>query len=79
MGPMATLDQLLDTQRLDEVTERARKVEFRRTFLTVLAGMLFGVGWLAARVLGGVWLGVVWVAVAVKVGWVEGRKPFRNP
>lgn len=71
---MTTLDQLLDTQRLDRITAEARQVQVGRTLLTVLAAVLFGVGWIVARTVNALWLGLAWSAVAVKVGWVEGRR-----
>lgn len=76
---MATLDQLLDGQRLDRITEQARDVHFGRFLLTVLAGLLYGVGWIAAKTFGGLWLALAWTAVAVKVGWQEARKQEPKP
>jgi hypothetical protein len=70
----ATLDELLDTDRLDRITAEARKVEFGRTVLTVLAAILFGVGWLTARAFGLSWLSLAWAVTAVRLGWQEGRK-----
>jgi hypothetical protein len=67
---MAVLDQV----PLEDITARARQVEFGRVLLTLIAALLYGVGWLAAKVLGGIWLAFVWSAVAVKVGWTEARK-----
>lgn len=75
---MATLDQLFDAQRVDRITEQARQIHFGRFLLTVLAGLLYGIGWIAARAFGGLWLALTWTAVAVKVGWQEGRKPARK-
>lgn len=75
---MATLDQLLDGKRLDRITAEARQVHFGRVVLTVIAAVLYGIGWIAARTFGVIWLAAAWTAVAVKVGWVEGRKPPRK-
>lgn len=60
---------------VDRITAQAREVRFWRTVLTALAGVLFGLGWLAARGFAAVWLAVSWAVVAVRVGWREGRKP----
>jgi hypothetical protein len=54
---------------LDAITEQARQVRFWRTVLTVIAGVLFGAGWLVAKM----WLAAAWSAVAVREGWREGR------
>jgi len=59
---------------LDRITAQARQVRFWRTVLTVLAGLLFGVGWLVAKAFGVMWLAVAWSAAAVKVGWQEARR-----
>lgn len=56
---------------LRDINAQARDVEFGRTVLTILAAVLFGVGWLAAKTVGAVWLALAWSAVAVKVGWNE--------
>jgi len=61
-----------DRVPVDEISERARKVSFARTALTVLAGLLFGLGWVVARAFRVAWTAVVWCAVAVQVGWREG-------
>lgn len=72
---MVTLDALLDTQRLDRITAEARQVHFWRTVLTVIAALLFGLGWVVARAFGLLWLVMAWTATAVRLGWQEGRKP----
>ena len=46
-----TLDELMDTDRLDRITVEARKVQFGRTVLTVVAAVLFGLGWVTAAAL----------------------------
>lgn len=55
------------------ITTEARDVRFGRTALTLIAAVLFAVGWIAGKVLGGIWLALAWSATAVKVGWVEAR------
>lgn len=70
---MAFLDSVLQRVPVDRITVEARRVEFRRVVLTVLAGLLFGMGWAAYRVVAAAWLVLAWCAVAVKVGWVEAR------
>jgi hypothetical protein len=59
------------TQRvaLDQITREARQVRFGRVLLAVFAAVFFAVGWCAGRSV----LAVAWCAVAVRVGWQEGR------
>lgn len=59
---------------LDRINAQAREIHFWRTVLTVLAGMLFGVGWMVAKAFGVGWLAFAWSAAAVRVGWQEGRR-----
>jgi hypothetical protein len=70
---------------VDRVSTEARRVEFTavavsaiRTLLTVVAGVLYGVGWIAARVFAAAWLCLVWSATAVRLGWQEGRRSGRG-
>jgi hypothetical protein len=67
---MAFFDQVL----VEKITTQARDVHFGRVVLTAVAAVLFGLGWITARAFGVLWLVLVWAAVAVKVGWSEGRK-----
>lgn len=64
----------VDTVVLDRITTQAREIKFSRVLLTVLAGIFYGLGWITARAFGVIWLAMTWTAVAVKVGWQEGRK-----
>lgn len=69
---------VLDRVPIDRISAEAREVRFGRTLLTVVAAILFGIGWLAAKVVGLVWRAVAWCAIAVKVGWLEARKGGRT-
>jgi hypothetical protein len=62
---------------LDEITAQAREVKFGRTLLTLIAAVLFGLGWLVAKFFGVTWLVLAWCAVAAREGWREGRRPRR--
>jgi hypothetical protein len=42
--------------------------------LTILAAVLWSVGWLAAKVS----LAVLWLTAAVRLGWSDGRTPRRR-
>jgi len=66
-------DQVL-TER---ITAEARQVHFCRTVLTVVAGLLFGLGWVSYKALAGLWFVAAWVGAAVKVGWQEARTTDR--
>lgn len=59
---------------LDRITEQARQVKFWRTVLTALAGLLFGVGWVAAKGFAVLWLVACWSVAAARVGWQEARR-----
>lgn len=59
--------------RLDQINAEARDVEIGRAILTVVAAVLFAIGWLAAKVVGVVWLSLAWSATAVRLGWSEAR------
>jgi uncharacterized membrane protein YedE/YeeE len=61
----------LNAVPVDRITARARQVSFRRSVLVALAGLLFGFGWVIAKVFSVAWLSVVWCAVAVSEGWRE--------
>lgn len=67
---MAFLDEAL-TER---ITVQAREIRFWRTVAMVLAGVLWGVGFLVAKAFGLAWFAAAWSATAVRVGWQEGRK-----
>lgn len=56
---------------VDRIRAEARQIRFTRTVLTVVAGVLYGAGWLAGRLCAAVWAVVAWSAAAVKVGWRE--------
>lgn len=81
---MATVLDRLDRVPVDRITTEAREVDFVRTLLAVLGGLLYGLGWIAAktcllavrvfgRVFAALWVAAAWAAVAVKIGWVDAR------
>jgi uncharacterized membrane protein YedE/YeeE len=69
---------LLNRVPLDQITREARHARPGRSILAVIAGFLFGLGWLLARTLGLAWFAVAWCGTAVKVGWQEGRAGARR-
>lgn len=66
---------VLDRIPVDRITDEAREVRFGYTVLTVLAGILFGLGWLVAKGFGALWFVLAWCGTAVKVGWKSARPP----
>ena len=68
----------LDRVPLDEITAQARQVRPGRTLLTVVAGVLFGLGWVTAKAFAAVWLAFTWSWAAVHVGWTAAHGPSRR-
>ena len=64
---------------LGRITAHARAATFGRTILTVIAGLLYGIGWLVAKGLGGLWFVVAWMGAAVMVGWNDARGNDNGP
>jgi len=58
---------------LDRIREEARALTPVRSLLTLIAAVLFGLGWVVSKAVGVVWLGIAWAVAAVKVGWRSGR------
>lgn len=69
---------VLERVPVDRITAEARDVQFWRTVLTAIAGVLYGLGWLAGRTFTLLWRAVAWVGVAVKVGWQDARAAEAN-
>ena len=69
---------VLDRVPVDEITQQAQQVKPGRTALTVVAAVLFGLGWVTARVFSVVWLAVMWCGVAVREGWRASHGPSRS-
>lgn len=65
---------VFDPALTERITAQARQARFWRTVLTILAGVLFGVGWVAAKACAVAWLALAWSTVAVREGWREARK-----
>ena len=68
----------LDRVPVDAITAQAREVHPGRAVLTVIAGVLFGVGWVTARVFSALWLAFTWSWVAVREGWESAHGPSRG-
>lgn len=69
---------VLERVPVGRITEQAKQVKFHLTLLAVVAGVLYGIGWLVAKAFTVVWFVIAWCGVAVKIGWVDARKGGRN-
>lgn len=70
---MTTFDTLLDRVPVQRITAEAREVHFRRTMVTLLAGLFWLIGWSVGKAFTGLWLAVAFVVLAVRVGWSDAR------
>jgi hypothetical protein len=59
--------------QLDRITAEARQIEIGRTLLTLIAVVLYAVGWLVGFVIKAAFVVVAWSFAAVKVGWNDAR------
>jgi hypothetical protein len=66
---------VLERVPVDRITAEARATHPGRALLTLIAGVLYGLGWLAAKTVAVVWLALAWSFAAVKVGWQDARRP----
>jgi hypothetical protein len=76
---------VLDRVPLERIGERAARARPGVVALTVVAAVLFGLGWAAWRVCAAVrqvavnvWRGAVWCGAAVAEGWVSARAAQRG-
>lgn len=65
---------VLEQVPVDRISVRAREVRFGRVLVSVIAGALFGLGWIAFKVFAVAWFAAAWSAVAVAEGWAEARR-----
>lgn len=64
---------LLEQVPVGRITEEARQVRFGVTVLTVIAGLLYALGWIVAKAFTGAWFVLAWLGTAMKVGWKDAR------
>ncbi|MFW6033982.1 MAG: hypothetical protein ACOC9R_02500 [bacterium] len=69
------MSTLLERVPVERITAEARELHPGRTLLTLIAGLLYLIGWLVGKIFTVVWVAVTWSFAAVKVGFVEARKP----
>lgn len=68
----------LDKVLVDEIGTEARRIEFAavagkagRLLLTILAAILYSLGWTVRKVIVATWLALTWSWAAVRLGWRE--------
>lgn len=66
-----------DEALTERITVEARQVHFWRTVLTVVAGLLFGLGFITYKTFAALRFAAAWAGAAVKVGWQEARAGAR--
>ena len=70
---MATVD-------IGRINAEARDIQPGRVVLTVLAAVLWGIGWTARKTFVVAWLVLAWSWTAVRLGWQEAApKPRPKP
>lgn len=68
---------LTDQFSLDDISRQAEAVKPGRAVLTAIAAVLFGIGWVTARVFAVLWLAFTWSWVAIREGWRASHGPSR--
>lgn len=63
----------LERVPVDRITARARAASFPKVLVAVIAGLLFGLGWLAFKVFAVAWFALVWSASAMTEGWSSAK------
>jgi uncharacterized membrane protein len=69
---MMTTD-VLDRVPVERISERARQVNPGRVALTVIAVVLFGLGWVTFKAFAGAWFVAAWCGSAVAEGWIAAK------
>jgi hypothetical protein len=65
--------RILDRVPVDRIERRVRQAKPGRVALTVIAAVLFGLGWLACKACAVTWLAVAWCGCAVTEGWQSAK------
>jgi hypothetical protein len=70
---------VLDRVPVERITARSREhrpgplfLALIRALMVALAGLLYVMGWLAAKALRAIWTACTWMAAAVELGWKDG-------
>jgi hypothetical protein len=64
---------VLDRIPVDNITARAHRARPGRAALTVIAAVLFGLGWATYKAFAVAWLAAAWCGSAVIEGWQAAR------
>lgn len=51
------------------INAEARQIHFGRMVLTVLAAILYAIGWITRKVFVVLWLTLTWSWAAIRIGW----------
>ena len=71
---------LAERYHVDEITKQARDVKPGQVVLALIASVLFGLGWLIAKLFTLAFFCGAWSAVAIRTGWREARhEPLNQP
>jgi F0F1-type ATP synthase assembly protein I len=70
---------VLDAVPVGRITERARQANPLAVAVALIAGLLFGLGWLAFKIVRILWFMAVWCVFALAEGWNSARKDARGP
>lgn len=71
---------LADRYNVDLISEQAHQVQPLRVVLGVIAGLLFGIGWLIGKTFQVLFFAGAWGAVAIRTGWRSARgTPLNQP
>ena len=73
------MTSLTERVPLDRIERRARHARPGRVLLTLIAGLLFGLGWLTCKACAVTWLAAAWCASAVIEGWQSAKAGQEAP
>ena len=73
------MTSLTERVPLDRIEHRARHARPGRVLLTVIAAVLFALGWTACKAFALAWLAAAWCASAVIEGWTSARTGQEAP
>lgn len=62
-----------------EISRQAHQVRFTAVLVAVITGVLFGLGWLVAKVFAVLWLALAWQFTAARLGWQHAQLRAATP
>jgi hypothetical protein len=75
MKELTAMATVLERVPVARINAEAHEVDIPRAALTLVAAVLFAVGWLSGKTVGLVFAALAWSFAAVKVGWSDARRP----